>query len=264
MQEFFKNVKIIKKPISKTVVVFQCDEYFFNNYGIFNLLSCEENNLDAHIHFINPSQSFLNKIDNIKTNIKLSYSTESIDTNINFYKLKSYYFCSRYFIANYLFETTPIESAFISDADIIFNKSIYMPEKIKLGVLYYPKHNNLWKQTGANITYIHKDKKIFLERIIEIYNKKIKHTDFNSISETMNKIEKANLYALDQVCMSLIVKDFINDDFLNLASIKNFIGKNRSNDIWSLTGAGQKSNPEVKDFLQHRFIRHESLVNFSN
>jgi len=264
MQEFFNNVSIIKKPVSKNVVVFQCDEEFFNNYGIYNLLSCEENNLDSHIHFINPSQSFLIKIDNIKTNINLSYSTEYINTNINFYKLKSYYFCSRYFITNYLFEHKLIESAFITDADIIFNKTVIMPDHIKLGILYYPKHNNLWKQTGANITYIHNDKKLFLERIIEIYNNKINHTNFELINDTMNKFEKANLYALDQVCMSIIIKNFIDDEFLNLASIKSFIGKNKSNDIWSLTGGGQKSNPAIKEMLQQRFSQYELLINFSN
>jgi len=98
MQEFFNDIEIIKNPISKTAVVFQCDEKFFNEYGIYNLLSCEQNDLDAHIHFINPSQSFLDKISNLQTDINLSYSIEHINTDINHYKLKSYYFCSRYFI----------------------------------------------------------------------------------------------------------------------------------------------------------------------
>lgn len=253
MQEFFNDIEIIKNPISKTAVVFQCDEKFFNEYGIYNLLSCEQNDLDAHIHFINPSQSFLDKISNLQTDINLSYSIEHINTDINHYKLKSYYFCSRYFITNHLFENNMLDSAYITDADIIFNEKINLPSEIKLGVLYYPQFDNLWKQTGANITYVHKDRKLFLEKIINLYNHKLDSTNFDVISNTMDKFERANLYALDQVCMSMVIEEFMDDKFLNISSIKNLIGKNTTNTIWSLTGGGQKGNPEIKELLSQRF-----------
>ena len=250
MQDFFNNIKIVKSPKSKSVVIFQCDESFFNNYGIYNLASCEKNNLDVHIHFINVDEDFLNRINSVDIDINLSYSTETIDTNINFYKLKSYYFCSRYFITNYLFDNKMIESAFITDADIIFIERIEIPKEKKLGILYYPDQTNLWKQTGANISYIHKEKQSFLKTVIELYNQRLESTDFNTINDDMDKFERANLYALDQVCMSLALQNnFIDSQFLNLTTIDNFIGKNKNTKIWSLTGGRQKSNPDLKKIL---------------
>ena len=69
----------------------------------------------------------------------------------------------------------------------------------------------------------------------------------------MDKFERANLYALDQVCMSMVIEEFMDDKFLNISSIKNLIGKNTTNTIWSLTGGGQKGNPEIKELLLQRF-----------
>lgn len=252
MKEFFNDVEIVKIPKSKSVVIFQCDEKFFNDYGIYNLASCERNNLDVHIHFINADKDFLDKINDFDVDINFSYSVEKIKTDINFYKLKSYYFCSRYFITDYLFDNTLIESAFVTDADIIFNEYIDIPEEKKLGILYYPQHDNLWKQTGANISYIHKEKQSFLKKVIEIYKQRLEETDFNSINDSMDKFERANLYALDQVCMSLALKQgFIDSQFLNLATINNFISKTKNTKIWSLTGGGQKANPGLKNILDN-------------
>ena len=253
-QEFFSNSQIVRPPAFNTPVVFQCDENFFNNYGIYNLISCEKNNIDVHIHFINPTQIFLDKINRLNTNIHLSYSKEYIDTDINFYKLKSYYFCSRYYITNYLFECNLIQSAFITDADVIFNEQIKIPADKKLGILYYPAHDNLWKQTGANISYVSKERKHFLERVISIYEQRLQDTDFDAITTEMSKVERSNLYALDQVCMSLALEEkFIDQHFINLTSIPNLISKNNTNKIWSLTGAGQKSNPGVHKVLDDMF-----------
>ena len=250
MQEFFKNYEIIKVPSSNNPVVFQCDENFFNNYGIHNLASCEKNNMDVHIHFINPSDKFLKKIDNLDLKIKFSYSKESIDTDINFFKLKSYYFCSRYYITNHLFDQDLIQGAFITDADIIFNEHIVIPKDKELGILYYPSQDNLWKQTGANISYVSKRKRSFLEIVIKIYEQRLQNTDFDRITSEMPKMERANLYALDQVCMSLALQEnFIDETFINLATIDNFISKNKNTKIWSLTGGGQKANPNLKGML---------------
>lgn len=253
-QAFFNNCQLIKSPISNTPVIFQCDEIFFNNYGIYNLISCEKNNIDAHIHFINPTQTFLDKITRLDTNIHLSYSKEYIDTDINFYKLKSYYFCSRYYITNYLFENDLIQAAFITDADVIFNEKIKIPLDKKLGILYYPTHDNLWKQTGANISYVSKERKQFLEKVIQVYEQRLQDTDFDAITTGMSKLERSNLYALDQVCMSLALKEnFIDQYFINLTSIPNLISKKNTTKIWSLTGAGQKSNPTVHEALNDMF-----------
>jgi hypothetical protein len=90
--KYFQNVEIIIPPKSKNKVVFQCDEYYFNGFGIYNLLSCDKHKHDVHLHLINPSELLLDNIKNLNLTIDLSISKESLELeNINFYKLKSYY-----------------------------------------------------------------------------------------------------------------------------------------------------------------------------
>ena len=253
MHEFFKNIQIIKKPISKNAVVFQCDQNYFQNYGFYNLLSCNEVGHDVHIHFININDQYIEKISALNLNIDLSISTERVDTDINFYKLKSYYFTSRYFIADYLFDSNLLDSAYITDADIIFNEKISIKNS-KLGVLYYPAYeNNLWKQTGANFLFVSKDRKDFVKKIIKEYNKKISETNFEDINQDMPKYQRANMYALDQVCMSIAMQteDLNRPDFLNLTKIEKFIGnKDMTCKIWSLTA---KKNVQTSQILLDRF-----------
>lgn len=253
MHEFFKNIQIIKKPISKNVVVFQCDQNYFENYGFYNLLSCDDVGHDVHIHFINVDNVFIEKVLNTPLNINLSISIESLDTNINFYKLKSYYFTSRYFITDYLFKNDLIDSAYIVDADIIFNEHISILE-YDLGVLYYPQYkDNLWKQTGANFLYVNKNKKDFIENLINEYKERLLTNNFESIHDSMPKYERANLYALDQVCMSTLMKEEIinSNKFLNLNQIDRFIGnKDMTCKIWSLTA---RKNSDTKKILRERF-----------
>ena len=255
MHEFFKNIQIIKKPISKNVVVFQCDQNYFQNYGFYNLLSCDKLNQDVHIHFINVSDEFLSKVLDLQLSIDLSISCEVINTDVNFYKLKSYYFTSRYFITDYLFSKNLIDLAYVTDADIIFNEKISL-QNYKLGVLYYPEYkDNLWKQTGANFLLISKDRKDFLRKIIEEYYSRLSQTNFESIHEEMSKYERANMYALDQVCMSIAMQseDTKSLDFINLNQIENFIGnKNMTCKIWSLTA---RKNNETQKILLNRFKR---------
>jgi hypothetical protein len=255
MHEFFKNIQIIKKPISKNVVVFQCDQNYFQNYGFYNPLSCDKLNQDVHIHFINVSDEFLSKVLDLQLSIDLSISCEVINTDVNFYKLKSYYFTSRYFITDYLFSKNLIDLAYVTDADIIFNEKISL-QNYKLGVLYYPEYkDNLWKQTGANFLLISKDRKDFLRKIIEEYYSRLSQINFESIHEEMPKYERANMYALDQVCISIAMQseDTTSIDFLNLTQIEKFLGnKDLSCKIWSLTA---KKNEETQKILLDRFKR---------
>jgi hypothetical protein len=250
---FFRNTKLIKSPTSREKVIFQCDQKFFEDYAFYNLLSCNNVGHDVHIHFINVDDAFLKKVTALNLNIDLSISTEDVDTNINYYKLKSYYFTSRYFITDYLFENALIDIAYITDADIIFNERINIPFS-KLGVLYYPRYeNNLWKQSGANFLYITKDKHSFLKKIIDEYNKKLLTTDFEMINESIPKYERSNLYALDQVCISLALKteDLTSTDFINLCQIENFLSnKTMTCKIWSLTA---KKNETTKQILKEKF-----------
>ena len=250
---FFQNIELIKYPNSKERVVFQCNEFYFKHYGFYNLLSCDQLNQDVHIHFINVSNNFLQKILDLKLSIDLSISLEILNTDINFYKLKSYYFTSRYFIADYLFDKNLLDKAYITDADIIFNEKISI-QNSKLGVLYYPNfENNLWKQTGANFLFVSKDRKDFLKKIITEYNSRLPQIDFDSIHEKMPKYERSNMYALDQVCMSIAMQSENTEspDFLNLNEIEKFLGnKDMTCKIWSLTA---KKNDATAKILLDRF-----------
>lgn len=250
---FFQDIKFISKPKTKEKVVFQCDENYFINYGIYNLFSCDNHGHDVHIHLINPSDLLLEQIKNLRLSIDLSISTEQLEiTNINFYKLKSYYFCSRYFISDLLFEKNLISKAYIVDADVIFNERIDFDNSIELGVLYYPHHDTPWKQTGANFLYVTEKRKNFLRNIINLYNEKVQHIPFELINENMEKLQRANMYGLDQVCMSELISQEHN--FFNLCDLENFLSKNQSSKIWSLTGPW-KQNPNIKNLLEQQVNR---------
>ena len=81
-----------------------------------------------------------------------------------------------------------------------------------------------------------------------MYNEKVETINFNIISEDMDKMIRANIYGLDQVCMSTLVKD--ETDFLNVATIDNFVTKQRTAKIWSLTGHWKK-DPNIKTILEN-------------
>jgi hypothetical protein len=71
----------------------------------------------------------------------------------------------------------------------------------------------------------------------------------------MPKYERANMYALDQVCISIAMQseDTTSIDFLNLTQIEKFLGnKDLSCKIWSLTA---KKNEETQKILLDRFKR---------
>ena len=55
-------------------VIFQCDDYYFYNFGIYNLLSCNEVGQDVHIHLINPSNKLVSDLINADLDIKLGIS----------------------------------------------------------------------------------------------------------------------------------------------------------------------------------------------
>lgn len=249
---FFKDVDIVKSPKSDKKVIFQCDQFYFEKFGLFNLASCVRVGLDVHIHFINTDKKIIDFLSNKDLPIDLSLSTEKLDTDINFYKLKSYYFCSRYFITSLLFQNSNLSTAYVVDADIVFNESVSFESRIDLGVLHYPNQNNLWKKSGANFLLVKKNKQQFIHNLVKLYNEKIKEIDFESINDDMDKFSKANLYGLDQVCISTLIDQ--EQDFFNLTSINRLISKSREDSkIWSFTGGGTKSDPNLQSYLQEKF-----------
>ena len=63
---FFQDVELISRPNGREKVIFQCDENYFINYGIYNLFSCDNHGHDVHLHLINPSDLLLEQIKNLK------------------------------------------------------------------------------------------------------------------------------------------------------------------------------------------------------
>ena len=124
-------------------------------------------------------------------------------------------------IENKLFNNDLIDTAYITDADVIFNENISFDNTVTLGILYYPKYESLWKQTGANFLYVTKERKSFVNKIVNLYQKYVETNNFETISDSMDKSVRADIYGLDQVCMSEIIKN--ETDFFNLATIENFV-----------------------------------------
>lgn len=221
----FSNVVYMSEPVSTTDVVFACDDIYFQTYGIHNILSGIDVSLKPHCHIINPSESskeIASKIDGA------SFSFETIEINDK-YKLKTYYYCSRFFIARHLFENFNVNELWITDADILFNKKPVIPENKFLGLSYNTDQVHLWKQTQANLVYTHNSKKEFLSKVIDVYLKKLNSTDFTVLDTLVGKYERGNILGLDQVCMSIVFNEFYQNDpeFINLHSIPNLKSKNR-------------------------------------
>ena len=74
--KYFQKLKIIVPPKSRNKVIFACDGDYFNSYGIYNLLSCNNHSHDVHVHIINPTKELLNKINELTLSIDLSISIE--------------------------------------------------------------------------------------------------------------------------------------------------------------------------------------------
>lgn len=242
--QVYKNVNYIKHPAVDTKVVFACDDIYFQKYGIDNLKSCINTKQSAHCHIINPSNDTIKIIQKLDESI--SVSIEQLDTSLfDIYQLKTYYYCARFFIANDLFVNFNVNELWICDADIIFNKSVSIPDNKKIGISYNSTQTHLWKKTQASLIYFHKDKQEFISKIIEEYLSRIRNTDFSILDSITDKFERGDLLGLDQVCMSVILlKDYLNDDkFINLHDIKNLKSK-KPNDasVWILVGDNKPHN----------------------
>lgn len=221
----FNDVEYISNPSKDTNVVFACDDIYFQTYGIHNISSCVNSGLIPHCHIINPSEFSKEKI--LKNN-KVSFSFENIKIEDE-YKLKTYYYCARFFIARDLFNKFNVKELWISDADVLFNKKPMIPKNKFLGLSYNADQISLWKQTQASLIYIHQSKKDFLSKVIDTYLEKFSSTDFTVLDTLVGKYERGNILGLDQVCMTIVFNKFYQNDpeFINLHSIPNLKSKNR-------------------------------------
>lgn len=236
--QLYNNVRYLNTPKQPTIC-FACDDGYFQKYGQYTLRSCIDTKQIAHCHIINPSDASLD-IANILKEESLSFSVEQLDiSSFHKYQLLSYYFCSRFFVAKDLFENFNVESLWITDTDVWFNEKLDSPNNKKLCVDYNLNANNLWKQTTGSIIFVHRDKRQFLNQVIEEYLLRYNNTNFEDILDNADKITKSNLVGLDQVAMAVVISNhYKNDqDFSSLSVIPNLKGKHKSGvKVWIPVG----------------------------
>lgn len=246
----FENITYISNPTDKTSICFSCDDEYFKKYGQYNIKSCIKTNQSAHCHIINPSPESL---EIIKSNIKktISFSIEINDfNNCNRYQIKTYYYCSRFYLGKHLFNKFNLSHLWITDADVIFHEKVEPIQNTKLSVAYNKNGECLWKKTTGAIIFICYERKNFLDHVIDEYEKRYNNIDLNTLSNIMlnpNKNIKGDLLGLDQVSMAVVIeKYYLNDpDFLNLSTIANLKSKKEKEcKIWIPVG---KSKDKIRN-----------------
>jgi len=228
--QHFKDVKFIGNPKNNTSICFSCDDIYFVKYGQFTLKTCIAIKQRAHCHIINPSAESKEIVNTFNDN-DISFSFEILETaNFNNYQILSYYFCSRFFIANELFNNFDVQKLWITDTDVWFNEPIDDPENKKLVVAYNPAATNLWKKSTGSIMFVHRDRSIFLKQVINEFQTRYNSTDFNKITPSLSKIARSNIYGLDQVSVSSVIEKFYLNDYYfspTLSIIPNLKGKHK-------------------------------------
>jgi hypothetical protein len=269
MNYFFQNPSVIVEPTATEIVLFSCDNIYFEKYGIFNLLSCDIVNHNVHVHIINPSEKNLNFLKEIKNvlKIQLSFSIEYINIDLNFYAIKSYYYCSRFYVASWLGRKFSIEKFHVVDADVIFNEKIIIPENINLCLNYNKDADNLWQKIMAGYIFISKNELSFFDKVLEEYEKRFNVTDFEIVSKIENKIEKANFTGLDQVCLSMIFErdlKHLSSEFLNIKTNSlNIISKEeKTSKIWALLSKAKRNN--IEKYLYKKYIDYFEKINYDS
>jgi len=219
-------------------VLFSCDAIYFQKYGMYNVLSCNNTENAVHAHIINPDQTCKELVDDLKSycNIDFTFSYEYKNfSNYNQYQIKSYYYMRRFYIAKD--ELKNLNCVLITDADVIFNKKINF--NLKLGLQYIPKNEGLWRKTSAAVVFVHRDYINFLEKVLNEYEKQIKNIDYSVLDTNVDKLTKGNLVGLDQVCLTKVIEsDYVDDkNFINLYQNRKIISKRQNEaDIWILVG----------------------------
>lgn len=253
----FQNVNYLETPTTKELVVFSCDQKYFEKYGIFNLLSCNKINYDVHLHLINATDDFKRLRDSLQNNlsIKFTVSLENVDLNsISQDQLKTYYYCSRFFIANDLFENYNLEKIYITDADVFFNNRIEINENISLALNYKPEESHLWRQVSAPFIFIKKEKKQFLKNVISEYKLRLDSTDFSILDNITDKYRRGDILGLDQVCLAKnLTPDILKNGFLNLNQNPNIVSKNENDScVWIMTNQNAKKDKDLKIKLKEK------------
>jgi hypothetical protein len=248
---FGKDISMVIEPVDSNKIVFACDPNYWSLYSKYLLVSCDNLNLSVHVHILDNDLEFLKSVKDFILSLKGTHSLsyESIDTTMLEYPKFSYYFTARYFIADYLFKKYNIDQAIIIDADIILNDKIGFPENKDIGIFYRPYEEKPFRKIWGNLFMVKKSKSWFLEKIIEQYNLNFNSIDWKMVHSLKGKKRVQQYSGQDQICIAETIHHVEQDDgFFNLKSSKLF-----GPVIWSLTGDGQKSNPETYQILKNRF-----------
>lgn len=248
---FGKDISMIIESVDSNKIIFACDPNYWNLYSKYLLLSCDNLNLSVHVHLLTDDINILESVKSFILSLKCrhSLSFESIDQSMLEYPKFSYYFIARYFIADYLFKKCNIDQAIIIDADVILNDIIKFPENKDIGIFYRPYEERPFRKIWGNLFMIKKSKSWFLEKIIERYNLNFNSIDWEMVHSLKGKKRVQHYSGQDQICIAETIHFVENDEgFFNLKSSKLF-----GPIIWSLTGDGQKSNPETYQILKNRF-----------
>lgn len=254
MINFFTDIHIFSSPMQKDNIVVSADDIYFKKFGKIIIHSCIKSNNNIHIHVVNPTYDTLLEFKNYDVN-RISFSYEYLDISyIHNLLIKTYYYVSRYFITNFLFENYNLNNTFICDIDMFFYKKINLPDDKEIGIFYSPEKNSPWKQSSAGFVFINKNKKHFLKNLISNYLEKIISIDYVWVENNLSGLEKANLVGLDQVCLTEELQKFLDDPtFLNLNTVSTFISKNDDPNYvaWNLIRA--KKDPNFNEYIKNRF-----------
>ncbi len=248
---FYKNPTTLIPSTSKSKVIFACDPNYWNLYSKYLAKSCDVHGINVHVHImgddsqcLEDAKEFLTNLDN---NHSLSY--EPIDSSVLEIPKFSYYFIARYYVARDLFNNTELEEAIILDADVILEKPFDFPENKDIGIFYRPAEERPFRQVWGNLFMIKKSKSWYLDKLIAQYESNYNSIDWAWVHTLKGKKRVQHYSGQDQISIAETI-NYVKDDpgFFNLKSLKIF-GPN----IWSLTGDGQKSNPETYEILKSRF-----------
>lgn len=271
---FFQNFQTVKSNDQTNTVIFACDPVYWYQWGRFTAMSCDTVGHNIHVHLIGNDAKCQKDILSLANRFKvnLSLTTEPTPTDIHPYAKLSYYYCARFYAARYLFETTDLQEAYITDCDIIFDRAISFPKDKTIGIDHRPHQDNIWRKVNCNLVMVERSKKDFISTIINRYESTYNKTNFSEIDAEVNqstvgsKLEGSKLakhqrgvrgmrVGLDQVSIAQEIEHILNDPgFFNLREKQyRLVDKTPGRPIWTLTGKGKRIVPNIQQHLTNRF-----------
>lgn len=214
----YQDTHYITEPVKDHLVVFACDPLYWKKYGKYLAKSCDLTFQDFHIHFLGYDDQFIDEVKSFIKNFKvnISISAETIPSDLLEPQKIAYFYTARYFSARDLLKKFNISELTITDADLIFRRSIKLAADKEIGFSYKKHPTSLFHSVQGNIFLIKNSKVWFLDKMIENFLERYFNTDWNAVANSKNDETAQNLYGLDQVCIAhtapLVLEDtkFVN------------------------------------------------------